>query len=126
VRQVGYTVIALALFVGELRAARIRRGFTQAEVAEMVGVNLRSVCGWETGSVVPSVSNLGWWADSVGLEIPDAVRRAYTADRCGSSTGYRRHMAGGTEPCGPCRDANAAAVRRWRKTGSTLPAEVGT
>ena len=37
----------------ELAAARTRRGFTQAELAEAVGVTERSISLWERGKVIP-------------------------------------------------------------------------
>ncbi|MFE2311622.1 WhiB family transcriptional regulator [Streptomyces sp. NPDC059441] len=43
-------------------------------------------------------------------------------DRCGSRPGYRRHLERGEEPCGPCRQANADADNRLRRTGTSVAA----
>ena len=41
-----------------------------------------------------------------------------TTPRHGTREGYRRHLANGTEPCEPCRDANAKASRDLRQAGA--------
>jgi hypothetical protein len=39
--------------------------------------------------------------------------------RCGTRPGYQRHLKLGQTPCPPCRQANADADNRLRRTGST-------
>lgn len=34
---------------------------------------------------------------------------------CGTCSGYQTHKRNGTEPCGPCREANRAYMRRYRR-----------
>lgn len=55
------------------------------------------------------------------------VHPAHLADeaertRCGTRPGYQRHLRQGTEPCAPCRRANADADNRLRWTGTTKAA----
>lgn len=40
-------------------------------------------------------------------------------ERCGTPAGYRKHRKNGEDPCRRCKDANAAADRRLRYTGTT-------
>ncbi|HEX6518300.1 MAG TPA: WhiB family transcriptional regulator [Nocardioidaceae bacterium] len=51
--------------------------------------------------------------------VPKPAREPVT---CGTRRGYQRHRRLGEPACDPCRWANAAADRRLRETGSTLPA----
>ena len=50
--------------------------------------------------------------------VEDAEERT----RCGTQPGYRKHLAEGSEPCAPCRQANADADRRLAWTGTTKAA----
>ena len=43
---------------GELAAWRARLGFTQAEAAERLGINLRTYEGWEIGRHAPSTGEV--------------------------------------------------------------------
>jgi hypothetical protein len=40
-------------------------------------------------------------------------------DDCGTRRGYHQHSRAGETACQPCRDANTAADRRLRETGTT-------
>jgi hypothetical protein len=56
--------------------------------------------------------------------IAECVLPAHLADTversgCGTRLGYRRHLAAGESPCGPCRQANTDADNRLRRTGTT-------
>lgn len=44
-----------AQLVAELRG---RRGYTQSQLAELLGVHLNTVWGWEAGKTEPSASHL--------------------------------------------------------------------
>lgn len=47
-----------SMFIGErLKEARIKKGITQEELGNLVGVTKVSVCGYELGSRTPSVDN---------------------------------------------------------------------
>lgn len=41
-----------------MRAERVRRGYTAQQVANKLGVSLNSVLGWERGEVEPGGQNL--------------------------------------------------------------------
>lgn len=46
------------MFIGErLKEARIKKGITQEELGNLVGVTKVSVCGYELGTRTPSVDN---------------------------------------------------------------------
>lgn len=42
--------------------------------------------------------------------------------KCGTRSGYARHLREKTEICGPCRQANTDADNRLRRTGTTKAA----
>ncbi|CAM5265622.1 Transcriptional regulator WhiB OS=Streptomyces fumanus OX=67302 GN=whiB PE=3 SV=1 [Streptomyces fumanus] len=50
---------------------------------------------------------------------PEHLADTAERTRCGTRPGYERHRREGTEPCPPCRRANADADNRLRWTGST-------
>ncbi|MFI1562149.1 WhiB family transcriptional regulator [Streptomyces sp. NPDC020490] len=56
-------------------------------------------------------------AEERPVEKP-AVKKREPA-RCGTRPGYQKHLREKTEICQPCRDANTAADRRLRNTGTT-------
>lgn len=72
-------------------------GQTYEQIAERTGLVVRTVARW------------------IVAERP-AVKRQ--PQGCPSRAAYRRHRAKG-ETCEPCKEANAAADRRYRLTGST-------
>jgi WhiB family redox-sensing transcriptional regulator len=39
--------------------------------------------------------------------------------KCGTNSGYRKHLREKTKPCDPCRKAHAADDARLRRTGTT-------
>ena len=41
-----------------LKAARVNAGFTQKNVAEMLGISNKTVCNWETGASIPNVQQV--------------------------------------------------------------------
>lgn len=45
--------------------------------------------------------------------------KAWKPAQCGTRSGYQKHLREKTEVCGPCREANSAADRRLRNTGTT-------
>jgi hypothetical protein len=48
-----------------------------------------------------------------------AREAARQASKCGTRPGYQLHRQQGEQACQPCKDANAAADRRLRNTGTT-------
>ena len=53
--------------------------------------------------------------------VEDADERT----RCGTRPGYQKHLRDGSEPCLPCRQANADADRRLAQTGTTKQPKLG-
>ena len=49
-------------------------------------------------------------------------RRGRQPAKCGTRSGYARHLREKTEICGPCRQANTDADNRLRRTGTTKAA----
>lgn len=52
-----------------LAAARVNAGFTQAEVAEKMGVTANTVVNWEKGKATPSIVAARQLANLYGLEL---------------------------------------------------------
>ena len=54
--------------------------------------------------------------DTTAPQAPATKRKPA---RCGTNSGYRKHLREKTQICGPCRRAHADADARLRRTGST-------
>jgi transcriptional regulator with XRE-family HTH domain len=52
-----------------IRAARLRAGLTQAELAERLGRDRAQVARWETGGQEPSFENLRAAVEACGFEL---------------------------------------------------------
>lgn len=60
-------------FANNLRVLRIVRGYSQEELARMVGVSTASVVNWESGDNTPSLSNIVKLADIFGCTLEELV-----------------------------------------------------
>ena len=61
----------------------------------------------------------------VSCELTECVLPAHLRDQkerevCGTTTGYRAHRTRGEQACGPCREANMAAIGRPRSSALGL------
>lgn len=68
----------LAKIESKLKKARICRGFTQESLAELSGVNIKSIAAYEqTPSKLAnaSVSTIMKLCDSLGVEIEDIINK---------------------------------------------------
>lgn len=54
-------------------SARKKAGYSQAYVAEKLGISAASVCQWETGKTMPRASMLARIADLYGCKIDDLL-----------------------------------------------------
>ena len=50
-----------------LKAARVNKGLTQSELAEMVGVTKCTVGSWEKGKTKPKIDKIEVLCDSLGV-----------------------------------------------------------
>lgn len=57
------------LVMVELRAARVKAGWTQEKLAEKIGCDVSSIKNWESGRKVPSVVRVSEYAAAFGLVI---------------------------------------------------------
>jgi transcriptional regulator with XRE-family HTH domain len=55
--------------VKNMKKLRLKRGLTQADIADIVGVKAPTVCLWETRSVTPSVAHLIALADAFKVSV---------------------------------------------------------
>lgn len=53
-----------------MATARKAAGLSQEEVSVRLGVRVRTVQRWESGSNEPNISSLGAYADTVGVTLP--------------------------------------------------------
>ena len=59
----------MAMFVNQLKVMRTRKGLTQEEVAEKVGVSRQAVAKWEKGETMPDVESCIRMADLYGVPL---------------------------------------------------------
>jgi len=74
-----------SLFAQNLRATRLERGLSTADVAGIAGVGVRTVQRVEAGQQSPTFDVAAALADAVGMEIQVLVHR--TNHRGGASSG---------------------------------------
>lgn len=55
-----------------LRSLRTEAGYTQSQIAEMLGVNKTTVLRWESGESVPDTRTILWYADRFDVSL-DAI-----------------------------------------------------
>ena len=60
--------------VNQLKLMRSRKGMTQEEVAEQVGVSRQAVAKWEKGETLPDVESCVKLADLFGVPLDMLVR----------------------------------------------------
>jgi transcriptional regulator with XRE-family HTH domain len=75
--------VSKASIGGTLRAARLRRGWTQAQAGALVGYSASAISRIERGRAV-DVETLRWLADCYGI-APDQLGLASVADQPGTS-----------------------------------------
>lgn len=56
-----------------LKAARVNKGFTQAEAAEKIGVSTNTLCAYERGTTFPDVRVLKRIEDAYGVEYRNLI-----------------------------------------------------
>lgn len=63
----------------------------------------------------------GWFPEQVVPSNPALARPGYRTELvCGTPRGYRAHHRRKETPCGPCKGANAALDRYYRRNGTTV------
>lgn len=81
-------------YVLDLKAARRRRGITQADLAEMVGVEQPTVQRWESGKRTPDTLQLVALADALGIE-PGELFGGHAVTALGPRLFVKGDVAGG-------------------------------
>ena len=64
-----------------IRQLRENRGFTQAELAEKIGVSAKTVSKWETGKGLPDISLLQPLAGALGVSVIELMNGEPVANR---------------------------------------------
>jgi hypothetical protein len=90
------------------------RGLSYSVIALRIGVSGSTLKAWFPDQAVPKAPEMARDGSRKRGSSPDA--------RCGTHRGYRRHHRHGEAPCQPCKDANAAADRHYRKHGTYVGA----
>jgi hypothetical protein len=98
----------------KIHAARLldSRGYSAGHIAGRLGSDHSTITGWKANGWKPG--------NHPKSRISTKPRREPPV--CGEPRMYRKHIRDGETPCRPCREANAAADRRYRLTGSTQTA----
>lgn len=52
-----------------IKLARVRRGFSQSELAEMLGVSQATISLWEKGRAMPNTRRLPAVANALGISV---------------------------------------------------------
>lgn len=58
-----------------LREARKKKGLTQEELAELVGVSTYTIGNYESDRFTPRISYLKWVAQALDLKIEELIKR---------------------------------------------------
>lgn len=61
-----------------LRLLRTGAGYTQSQIAEMLGVNKTTVLRWESGESVPDTRTILWYADRFDVSLDTIFGRRRT------------------------------------------------
>ncbi len=62
------------IFISNLRRLRLEKGYTQEQLAELLGVSAQSVSRWECGNTLPDVLLLPSLAQLYGITVDDLYR----------------------------------------------------
>lgn len=65
----------MTIIGARIRAARHRRGLSQKQVGDALGINDRHVQAWEAGRRNPGPKHLAKLAEVLGLELTDLLPR---------------------------------------------------
>lgn len=63
-----------------IKAARVNKGFTQAQLAKAVGVGVKTIQNWESGSSSPRADKMPEICDVLGCKIDDII---FLTTNCG-------------------------------------------
>lgn len=63
-------------FASSLRAHRAKADLSQAQLAELVGVDVASIQNWENGDYMPSLRKALNLADALGISLDQLTGRA--------------------------------------------------
>lgn len=94
-----YLRVIVMTLGNRLRAARKRSGYTQKQLAEMIGAKHNSVSNWENGLNMPDPATIEYICDTLsvtpnylflGEEIPAILRGDFSSEEIGLLTKYRR------------------------------------
>lgn len=67
---------------GNLIAERVRRGWTQRQVAEMLDVSKQAVCNWESGRARPISDKAVELSELLGCPLKELL--AFTDEKAGA------------------------------------------
>ena len=70
--------------------ARIKKGITQEQLANMIGVDKRQISAWELGRFMPSVSTLQRIADALDMDLVELVKAQPDKKKCSPIALIRR------------------------------------
>jgi transcriptional regulator with XRE-family HTH domain len=58
---------------GKFKALRLAAGFTQKQMADLLGVNQSQICGWESGRFAPRATRIPMIARVLGRDVSEVV-----------------------------------------------------
>jgi transcriptional regulator with XRE-family HTH domain len=108
--------VTLAEFCRTLRVARCLAGIRAYTIADELDVTAAALSQWELNRAEPTDEHLRAWADLLDVEVPPGVVGITPrVARCGTRSGYNRHLDLGEPTCTACRAANTAAYHRRKE-----------
>ena len=102
-----------------LRSLRRRRGETQEQVAEAVGITRQALSKWESGASLPDLPNCAALADYYGVTVDDLLR--YDPAREGLPVPPRGKHSFGTVTLGP--DGSVILPEKARRLFRLVPGD---
>lgn len=75
-----------------VKQLRERKGLTQADLADLIGVSSKTVSKWETARGLPDISLLGPLARALGVSVPELMSGEWIVNRNASANLLRSHF----------------------------------
>ena len=79
-------------FAERLRQARIKRGYTQQQIADKMGITNSTYCGYETGKRQPDVAKIKQLANILNVSGDELLGTEFTIDKIDLSASEQAHI----------------------------------
>lgn len=97
-----------------LHELRKKNGYTQAELAEKLGVSRQSISNWELGTIVPSTSRLKKISELYSVPLETLLRDDVSGEQKKDDESVT-HMESASSESGPVANEDTVAKKRHKK-----------